>query len=212
MITETVENPVKPRKSKIKDPHVRLPAYFDKNPELKQRTLEVLQQVSPEEKEKNYKLFKKYVEGEMSWAEIKQMPRRMLKEIARYGYQKFQLRQFDKAEIIFKGLAILDHLNWYYRAALGAILQKQGLYESAIHEYTMALKLKENEVTALANRGECQLRLGHNDAALKDFEQVLKLGLPENNNWVKRCRLISQKISAGEKIVGVGFKPTHEDQ
>lgn len=200
MTTETVENLVKPRKPKIKDPNVRLPAYFDKNPELKQRTIEILQQISPEEKQKNYELFKKYVSGEMSWAEIKQMPRRMLKEIARYGYQKFQLRQFDKAEIIFKGLAILDHLNWYYRAALGAIWQKQGLYEPAIDEYTMALKLKENEVTALANRGECQLRLGNNAAALKDFAQVLQLGLPENNHWVKRCRLISQKLSAGETL------------
>lgn len=200
MMTETMENLVKPRKNKIKDPNVRLPAYFDKNPEVKQRTIEILQQISPEEKQKNYELFKKYVSGEMSWAEIKQMPHRMLKEIARYGYQKFQLRQFDKAEIIFKGLAILDHLNWYYRAALGAIWQKQGLYEQAIDEYTMALKLKENEVTALANRGECQLRLGNNDDALKDFAQVLQLGLPENNNWVKRCRLISQKLSAGETL------------
>lgn len=202
MMTETVENLVKPRKPKIKDPHVRLPAYFDKNLELKQRTIELLQQVSPEEKQRNYALFKKYVDGEMSLAEIKQMPHRMFKEIARHGYLKFQLRQFDKAEIIFKGLAILDHLNWYYRAALGAIFQKQGLYEQAIDEYTMALRLKENEVTALANRGECHICLGNTDAALKDFAQVLKLGLPENNNWVKRCRLLSQKISTGEFVGG----------
>lgn len=200
MMIEVVEKQVKPRKSKIKDPNVRLPTYFDQNPEVKKQTVEILQKISPEEKQKNYELFKKYVDGEMSWAEIRQMPRRMLKEIARHGYLKFQLRQFDKAEIIFKGLAILDHLNWYYRAALGAIYQKQNWYEQAIEEYTMALELKENEVTALANRGECQLRLGNNDAALKDFSQVLKLGLPENNNWVKRCQLLSQKILAGETL------------
>lgn len=176
------------------DPAPALPRFFDKNPELKARVVRMLNAIPAEEKQANLAAFKKFVSGELTWAEVKHVPRRLLKELAKVAYFKFQMGDFKGAEIIFKGLAIVDHTNWYYRVALGAVFQKQGFYDQAIEEYGVALTLKEDEITSLVNRGECHLKSGDLDSALEDFTAVSRLPLAEGNPWKKRAALLSQRI------------------
>lgn len=167
---------------------------FDENPELKKKLIEHLQKLPEEEKKRDVHLVQKFLEGEITWAEVKNIPKKLLKEIAKIAYLKFKQQDFKKAEILFKGLALLDHLNWYYRAALGAVFQKRGLFEQAIEEYDVALRLKPQEVTSLLNRGQCFVRLKDFDAALQDFNAILKSPLEENSPWRKRARTLSQAI------------------
>jgi tetratricopeptide (TPR) repeat protein len=176
------------------DSAVTLPLFFDKNPELKARVVKMLAAIPAAEKQGHLDAFKKFVSGELTWAEVKHVPRRLLKELAKVAYFKFQKGDFKGAEILFKGLAIIDHTNWYYRVALGAIFQKQGCLNQAIEEYGVALTLKEDEVVSLVNRGECHLKSGDLDAALEDFTAVGRLPLPEGNPWKRRATLLSQKI------------------
>jgi len=50
------------------------------------------------------------------------------REVARVAFLKFKQQDYPKAERLFTGLSVIDHTNWYYRAALGTIYQKQKLF------------------------------------------------------------------------------------
>lgn len=173
----------------------QLPKMFDKNPELKKKLQDFLANVTEEEKQRSVKTIDRFMRGEITWAEVKNVPQNLLKFLATVAYQSFKSGDLKKAEILFKGLAILDHKNWYYRAGLGAVYQKQGLYEEAAEEFGFALKLNPEEVTSLVNRGQCHLRLGDREAALEDFERVKTLKIDRNNPWLKRAEMLSQAVT-----------------
>ena len=173
---------------------VKLPAFFDEHPTVKAKLEEYLKTVPPEQKKANVEQFKKFIAGEITWGEIRGITRRMQKELARVAYLKFQLKDFNKAESIFKGLAIVDHTNWYYRAALGAVYQKQGKYDDAIDEYDVAIQIKENEWSCQVNRGECLMMTKDFDGARKDFEALLHKNLPSNNPWLIRARALIRRL------------------
>lgn len=169
--------------------------FFDKHPEIKTQIVGYLKDIPKDEREKSLEQFYRYINGEMSWAEIRKISRRLQKEVARVAYLKFKMREYDSAETLFKGLAVIDHRNWYYRAAMAAIYQRQRKYEQAIEEYTTALQLKPDEVTALVNRGECRAILKDFVGATVDLDRVLSLPLPENNPWVVRTKVLKGRVA-----------------
>lgn len=190
-----MEGPVQ----KKKDSQIRLPKFFDKNPDLKARAIEYLKSIPPEEKQRRLNDYKKFVSGEITWGEISKVSKRMQKELARVAYLSFKMKDYNRAETLFKGLAVVDHTNWYYRAALGAVYQKQNKYEEAIEEYTIALKIKQDEVSCYVNRGECCMLLDDFEAAKKDFEHVLHMKLAKNNPWLIRVKALMQRMALLEK-------------
>ncbi|MDO8518885.1 MAG: hypothetical protein Q7T11_01825 [Deltaproteobacteria bacterium] len=173
----------------------KLPKIFDSNPDLKKRIESYLATVPREKKEEDLKKFEKFVSGEMTWAEIKGYPKAFLKDLARIAYMKYKTGDYTAAESLFKGLSVIDHSNWYYRAALGTIYQKQKLYEQAIEEYTMALTLNEKEITSLTNRGECFFFLKNYPAAIQDFTGAIALDPEDKNAWGKRARMMLKKVT-----------------
>lgn len=168
-----------------------LPAFFDREPQLKMKLQEYLRSIPMEQRQANVERFRKFLTGELTWAEIKGLPKSMLKELARIGHQRLMRQDFKGAEVLFKGLAIIDHSNWYYRAALGATFKQQNQFEQAVEELNIAIALKGDEPSCLINRGECFLRLGNSDAALEDFVAVKALGLAESDPWGKRADALS---------------------
>ena len=179
-------------------PIAKLPSTFDQNPELKKRLEEFLDSLPEEKKQRNIELVTKFLAGELSWAEVKDIPQALLKTLSTVAYQKFKEGDLKMAEILFKGLAVLDHHNWYYRSGLGAVYQKMGLIDQALAEYTMALQIHEDEPTCLLNRGICLMKQKDYDSALEDFNQILSLGLEESSPLAKRARALSQAILAIE--------------
>jgi Flp pilus assembly protein TadD len=173
--------------------------YLDKNPELKRKIAEALSRVTEEEKRRNLATIEKFVNGDLTWAEIKQVPQSLLKHLAKIAYHEFKSGNLNKAEELFKGLAVLDHKNWYYRAALGAVFQKRRLFEQAVEEYTTALKLNPAEVTSLVNRGQCYMELDDANAARGDFDAAAGLPLEPANPWLKRARALSEAAAARQK-------------
>jgi tetratricopeptide (TPR) repeat protein len=172
---------------------------FEKYPDLKSEVEAYSQTVSEDEKKKSLEAMQKFLNGELTWAEIKNIPKSFLRQLAQIAYDEFKMGKFQRAEILFKGLAVLDHNNWYYRAALGAVYQKQGLAEQAIGEYDIALTLNPQEVTSLVNRGQCHLQLKDTDAALQDFATVRALSLKADNPWLKRAETLSQTVLSKRK-------------
>lgn len=173
--------------------------YFDKHPELRAKITETLSRVTEDEKKRNFEMIEKFVAGELTWAEIKRVPQSLLRHLAKIAYHEFKTGNFKKAEELFKGLAVLDHKNWYYRAALGAVFQKQGMYEHAVEEYGAALKLNPGEVTSLVNRGQCRMELNDATAAREDFDAAAGLPLEPMNPWLKRARTLSEIAAARQK-------------
>lgn len=171
-----------------------LPRIFDRNPELKKKVEAYLETIPAEQKEEDFQKFLKFVSGEVTWAEIKNYPKTLLKELAKIGYDKFLRGDYQTAEILFKGLSIIDHTNWYYRAALGSLYQKQKLYDQAIEEYNVSLMLNETEMTSLTNRGECYLHLNNQVKARKDFEKVVALDKEQKNAWARRAKILLDRM------------------
>ncbi len=172
-----------------------LPKVIAQEPLLKKKAEDFLAHISPEQKKKDFEKFEMFVRGEITWAEIKGFPKYMLKELSRIAYTKYKTGDYIVAESLFKGLSIIDHVNWYYRSALGAIYQKQKLYEQAIEEYGMTLALNNQEISALTNRGECQMRLNNFAAALQDFDKAIALDPGYLNTWTKRAKLLKQRLT-----------------
>lgn len=171
-----------------------LPKIFDDHPDLRNRLEAYLNSIPEEQKRLELEKFEKFVAGELTWSEVKGIPRATLKILAEIAYQEFVKGYYPKAETLFKGLSIIDHSNWYYRAALGAIYQKQKLYAEAIEEYSMALTINESEITCLTNRGECYLLLNQYTKANEDFTTAISLDKDNKNNWAKRARAYQKRL------------------
>lgn len=167
---------------------------FDKQPIIKEKIRKYFLETSPEKQKEDREKIKKFLKGELSWAEVQGMPKRVVREVSKLGYLKFKQGNYTQAEILFKGLALIDHNNYYYRVALGATYQKQKLYDQALEEYTKVLMLNDQEKTALTNRGECYLKLKNYAEALNDFNRVVKLDPEEKNPWANRARLLKKKL------------------
>ena len=82
------------------------------------------------ERERLEKRVAQFVAGEMSWAEFDSYPPALLYQIATVGQSFIEINRLDDAETLFKGLAILDHKNYYYHGVLGPIYtnKKQFIY------------------------------------------------------------------------------------
>lgn len=171
---------------------------FARNPELKKKVDDYLAKIPPEKRRDADLKFLKFLTGEVTWAELKGYPKDMLRQFAWYAFHQYQRKEYHSAEVLFKGLAILDHTNWYYRAALGATYQKQKNFDSAIQEYSKALLLKENELSSLANRAECYLLTHQEEEALKDISEVLKHDPQKKTNWGKKAGALKMILEKGE--------------
>lgn len=137
---------------------------------------ETFNRIPPQEREILETKVDRFLAGEISWAEFDSYPPELLLEIARMGQSFVDLNRFKEAETIFKGLAILDHKNYFYRGMLGSLYQKQKAYVDAISEYSLAVELNPKDIASYTNRGECWQKLGMHADALADFEMAKTLG------------------------------------
>lgn len=173
----------------------KIPAFFDKNPELKAKLIAALGKgISETQKQKNIEAVYKFINGELTWAEIKNIPPRLLKSLAKFGFEKYKNNDLSGAIKIFKGLALIDHANWYYRMALGAIFQKQKNFEDAIEEYSVAIELNENEASLFLNRAQCHMQLEEFDLALEDLTEIDKLNSDDKGLWQKKAKALKTAI------------------
>jgi len=155
---------------------------------------EFLDKVDPKDSEKAVKDLESFIEGDATWAEVQGVPQQMLFDIAERGYLKFKSGRMKEAESIFRGLCLLDHKTGYYHTALGAIHQKQEKYFDALAEYTVAVELDPEDVTAFVNRGEIYYMLGLDEEPILDFDAAIKLDTTGKDPWANRARFLKKQI------------------
>ena len=155
---------------------------------------ELLDKIDPKDSEKALKDLEEFINGDSTWAQVQGIPQQLLVDVAERGYLKFKSSRFKEAEILFKGLSILDHKTAYYHTALGAIYQKQENYLDALAEYTVAAELDPEDTTAYANRGEIYYLLGLEAEPLQDFESAIKLDPEGKDPWANRARFLKKQL------------------
>lgn len=150
--------------------------------------------------------FISFLKGELSWAEIFNLPPDMIKKMIEYGYMQFQAARYEEAERFFKVLTILDWNNSYYHSMMGSILQRQKRYGEAMAEYTVAIELNPNDIVSLTNRGEIYLQHNKLDEAEADFLKAVSLDETKENKWANRARVLLLKIKAARERRKKGSK------
>ncbi|MGA2933771.1 MAG: tetratricopeptide repeat protein [Methanomicrobiales archaeon] len=108
------------------------------------------------------------------------------------GYNFFTYGKYQAAKDIFVRLTAIAPYTAFYWRALGAVNQQMKNYAEAIAAYNMAIANDEADIVSYVYRGESQILSGNIEAALKDFEKVLKIGANDSQTepWVKRAHLL----------------------
>ncbi len=185
-------NPKKPNPDEAKPSEASEPA----KPEWLEKLNQLMDRIDPKDTERAMKDMAEFVEGNKTWAEVQGIPQAMLLDIAEQGYLKFKSGRFKEAEDLFKGLCVIDHRTAYYHTALGAIYQKQQKTLDALAEYTCAIEMDPNDITAYVNRGEIFFNCGYLDDAPKDFEKAITLDPEGKDPWANRARHLKNKYIA----------------
>lgn len=156
----------------------------------------LLDKIDPKDSDRAMKELEEFSEGDLTWAQVQGVPQQLLFDIAEKGYLKFKSGRLKEAEGIFKGLCMLDHKTAYYHTALGAVYQKQENYLDALAEYTVAIEMDPEDVTAYVNRGEVYYLVGSDDLPLEDFQSAIKLDPQGKDPWANRARFLMKQIQA----------------
>lgn len=135
-----------------------------------------------------------FIKGNLSWAEMFNIPKEMIRDMVEYGYLQFQAGRYQDAERFFKVLTVLDWNNSYYHSMMGSILQRQKRYGEAIAEYSEAIKLNSNDIISVTNRGEIYMQHKLFDDAIADFDKAAALDPKKENKWANRARLLKLQI------------------
>lgn len=152
------------------------------------RRLTHVEDPTPSRRKRMVDLLQRYLEDQVSLAELKGHSKTQLYDLAETGYVKLKHGRPVEAEKIYQALILLDHRNAYFHAVMGAIHHKLGRPVEAILEYSRAVQLNTKDVTSLVNRGEIYLRHRNFRRAAEDFRSAILLDPHARNLWANRAR------------------------
>ncbi len=117
---------------------------------------------------------RRFVENELTWAEVEGMTAEQAGRISRIGCELAAAGRLNDARIIFEGLVAGNPKDHSALAALGTVYAKLQRKAEALECFDKALALFDRNVIALANRGEMRLR--NNDAGgLVDLAKAVEV-------------------------------------
>jgi tetratricopeptide (TPR) repeat protein len=119
--------------------------------------------------------FKKFVLGEMTWSQLQGMTMEEAYAFAEMAFTLFEQGKYDDAQTIFEGLVISNPYDAYFHAMLGAIYARKDMQEEAAEEYSIAIELDPENISAYVNRAEILLQHGEFEIAMEDLRAAIKL-------------------------------------
>ena len=155
---------------------------------------QVVAKINPKDCEQAVKDMSEFFAGDAPWASVQGIPKKMLFDIAEQAYLKFKGGRLDEARVMFRGLTLMDHTVAYFHTGLGAIYQKEQKYFDALAEYTVAIELDPEDVTAYVNRGETYYLMGLWEKPLEDLSKAIELDPKGKDPWANRARFLKKKI------------------
>lgn len=123
----------------------------------------------------NEENFRKFVLGEITWAQLQGLTMEEAYAFAELAYTLFEQGKYDEAQTIFEGLVISNPYDAYFHAMLGAIYARKDMQEEAAEEYSIAIELDPENISAYVNRAEILLQHGEFELAMDDLKAAIKL-------------------------------------
>ncbi|MGI5864502.1 MAG: tetratricopeptide repeat protein [Myxococcales bacterium] len=117
---------------------------------------------------------RRYFNDEITWAEVEGMTFEQAQQIGKLGCELAAKGRLQDARIIFEGLVAGNPKDTCAQAALGTVYQRLNRNDDARVCYDRAIELCEDNIVALANRGELRLRSGDVDG-VADLTRAVKL-------------------------------------
>jgi tetratricopeptide (TPR) repeat protein len=135
--------------------------------------------------------FKKFVLGEITWAELTGLTMQEAYAFAEIAYNLFEQGKYDQAQTIVEGLVISNPYDGYFHGLLGAIYGRKGMHEEAAEEYSIAIELDPTNLSAFVNRAEILLQHGEIELALKDLKSAIDLDPKGEKPFGVRARALA---------------------
>lgn len=147
-------------------------------------------------------LMKEWLAGQVSLGAVADWNKDEIRIISEIAYSLAQQGCYEEAIVLFEGLLAIAPATAYFQSALGALYLRLKNLSKAISYLDAALKIEENDVISLVNRGEAQLLGGNIAQARQDLETALQIAARKPNKQdsinnetilsVKRARTLLQ--------------------
>ncbi|MBI5546892.1 MAG: tetratricopeptide repeat protein [Deltaproteobacteria bacterium] len=117
---------------------------------------------------------RRFLENELTWAEVEGMTASQARQISRIGCDLAARGRLNDARIIFEGLVAGNPKDTSALAALGAVYQRLQRRAEALECFDKAVALFPANIIALANRGELRLR-GGDAGGIEDLARAVEV-------------------------------------
>jgi tetratricopeptide (TPR) repeat protein len=162
----------------------------------------------------NEENLKKFMIGEMTWAQLEGITMEQAYAFAELGYTLFEQGRYDEAQQIFEGLVISNPYDGYLHSVLGSIYARKDMHEEAVVEYSIAMELDPENIMVYVNRAEILLQHGEFEYAMDDLKAAIDLdpngedpaGLRARALAAATAGLIEEVLAQKEKTGGGGAK------
>jgi tetratricopeptide (TPR) repeat protein len=141
-------------------------------------------------------LVQQWSQGQASLKQIVGLSEEELYAIANQGYYLFLQGKAEPARVLFEGLVAIDPRNAYYYRALGAIYWRLKDGRRAIRQFTYAIRVAPNDVSAYVNRAEVYVASQQFDLARADLQQALDLARPAEQALHSKAGAILKMIGS----------------
>lgn len=137
---------------------------------------------------------RRFVDGELSLAELQGVSEEALTKLAEIGYKLFNQGKLERARRIFEGLLALAPREPYFLLAMGAIAQRQERVEEAERWYSGVLASTPANVVALVNRAEARLALGKLKQAAVDLVAACRADPTAREPGTRRAQALLKEL------------------
>ena len=137
---------------------------------------------------------KRYLDHELTWAEVEGMTAAQAGQIARIGCDLASRGRLNDARIIFEGLVAGNPKDTSAQAALGTVYQKLSRNAEARECYDRAIEIFAQNVVALGNRGELRLRAG-DAGGIEDLARAVQVDAAGISAAGRRARALLTAVA-----------------
>jgi Flp pilus assembly protein TadD len=137
-----------------------------------------------------------FLQGDIVMADLYEMSRQELFDIAAQGQLFFDTGKFDEAATVFEGLVALDPYEGSFHTGLGAVYQQRNKLEEACIEYDRAIALNENDLAARCNRAEIRVQERNFDAAANDIKEIALRDPEGSSGHSQRAKVLAMALAS----------------
>jgi tetratricopeptide (TPR) repeat protein len=122
-----------------------------------------------------------------------------LRVILESGYVLRDIRQFDEAEDIFRGVIELVPQSDVPRVGLGTVKLQQGLFTEAEAVYDEVLRIKPDSIYARVHRAEALLFQKRRDEAEAELREIISIDPTSSHSRTAQALLDAADMICGKR-------------